>query len=91
VCCLKKGSTTHDLGQDRLGRTPQEAGQTIHLVTGAGRGVPARDLPTGSASMARKHSHSLDLDEGAQSRWCDSKDSDGGAVIAPYRTGCGVG
>src|SRR6266550_4034636 len=40
--------------------------------------------------MLRERSYCLDLDESARSCWCDSKDGDGGAVIAPYRTGRGV-
>ena len=41
--------------------------------------------------MLGEHSHCFDLDESVWSRWCDSKDGDGGAAITPYCTGCSVG
>lgn len=51
----------------------------------------AEDRLAGSSFMIRDHRYRVDLDEGTGPCRCDSKDSNGGAAIAPYRTGCGVG
>jgi hypothetical protein len=40
--------------------------------------------------MIWERSYYLDLDKSARSCWSDSKDSDGGAVVAPHGAGCCV-